>query len=216
MVRSFRPRGGLAPTALWMRRFVTQFARRARATIGTAALLAAVLLTPGRAQADVGRSLYVAPVIGARSFESKLDLETEAAIGLRFGAGVNDRVTIWMDAVHSAPARKTTGRLVYVTALRGLAQCRLAAGRVAPYLIGGVGGILFNFGDTTDTAGGEVTLGGGVEYRASARTALFAEFTGDFYRSRSVVYGSTGNELSSTPRTTDTAKTLAAGLAVGF
>ncbi|HEX7078687.1 MAG TPA: hypothetical protein VF363_09710 [Candidatus Eisenbacteria bacterium] len=174
-------------------------------------------IVPGAARAESGRPLYVAPVFGARSFESKLDLETEAAVGARLGAGVNDRVTVWMDAIHSVPARKTTGRLVYVTALRGLAQCRLLVrSAIHPYLVAGVGGILFNFGDTTDTAGGEVTLGGGVEYRVAPRACLFGEFTDDFYRSRSVVYGSTGEEISSTPRSTDTARTFAIGLAVGL
>lgn len=210
MFRSLRPRGSFALTPVWMRRFVPMFA------LALGAVAAAGTLVPA-ARAESERSLYVAPVFGARSFESKLDLESEAAIGLRLGAGVNDRLTVWMDAIHSVPARKTTGRLVYVTALRGIAQCRLLVrSAIRPYLVAGVGGILFNFGDTTDAAGGEVTLGGGVEYRVSPRAAFFGEFTGDFYRARSVVYGSTGNEISSTPRSTDTARTFAAGLAVGF
>lgn len=207
-----RPRRILVLRSTWMRRPVTQFAWLAVLSCACGA----GLLGPRRAAAEESRPLYVAPVIGARSFASKLDLETEAAIGLRLGAGVNDRVTVWMDAVHTAPARKTTGRLAYVTALRGLAQCRLTRGRVRPYVLAGVGGILFNFSDATDTAAGEVTLGGGLEFHASARVALFGEFSGDFYRSRSVVYGSTGNEISTSSRSTDAATTAAAGLAVGF
>lgn len=209
MPRPFLPRGNTVVRLVWMRRLFAMFALAGAAAGGWPPLAP-------RAAAEASRALYVAPVIGVRTFESKLDLETEAAIGLRLGAGVNDRVTVWMDAVHSVPARKTTGRLAYVTALRGLAQIRFTHGTVRPYLLAGVGGVLFNFSDANDTAAGEVTVGGGVEYRASPRVQLFAEWSGDFYRARTVVYGSTGNEISSSPRSTDAATTIAAGLAVGF
>jgi len=43
------------------------------------------------------RTLVAAPAVGIRSFESKLDLEDEAAIGFRLGMTTGDRVTVLVD-----------------------------------------------------------------------------------------------------------------------
>lgn len=178
--------------------------------VSTAASVAAI--HPARAE----RTLVVAPVIGMRSFESKLDLGDEAAIGVRFGIGTSDRVSVLLDYVHTAPARKATGQLANITGLRTLAQVRLLTGAVRPYVVGGIGGVLFNFSDANDTAGGAVTIGGGVEVKPWRRAALFAEGSLDFYRSREVFYSSTGHEVSAGPRSTDRITTVEAGVALEF
>lgn len=162
------------------------------------------------------RSLVVAPIIGLRAFESKLDLGDEAAIGARFGIATSDRVSVLVDYVHTAPARKTTGQLAYITGLRTLAQVRVLTGRIRPYVIAGAGGVLFNFSDANDTAGGTVTIGGGVELKPWRRAALFAEGSLDFYRSREVIYSATGDEISVGPRSTDQISTVEAGVALEF
>jgi hypothetical protein len=153
---------------------------------------------------------------GVRSFEQKLDLGSEVAVGLRAGAGVNDRVTFLLEYVHTAPARKTTGATAHVSAVRGLAQVRLLRSAVRPYLLAGVGGILFNFEDAVDTAAGTVTFGGGIEFEAWKHVSLFAEGYADIYRARSVTYTSTGEVLTSTERSTDTVGAGMAGIAVEF
>jgi hypothetical protein len=168
----------------------------------------------GTARAE--RTLVVAPVVGLRSFESKLDLGTEAAVGARLGIGTSDRVSVLVDYIHTAPARGSTGQLAYITGLRTLAQVRVLTGQVRPYVIAGVGGVLFNFSDANDTAGGAVTLGAGVEVKPWRRAALFAEGSLDFYRSREVLYSTTGDVLSSGPRSTDQISTVEAGVALEF
>jgi len=183
--------------------------------LGGALFVAALGLLPSRA-AHAERTLIVAPVIGLRSFEDKLDLGDEAAIGARLGIGTSERVAVLVDYVHTAPARKSTGQLAYITGLRTLAQVRVLTGEVRPYVLAGVGGVLFNFSDANDTAGGAVTLGAGVEVKPWRRAALFAEGSLDFYRSREVLYSTTGDILSSGPRSTDQIATLEAGVALEF
>lgn len=178
------------------------------------ALAAAIPGFPARAEA--GRSLVIAPVIGLRSFESSLDLEDEAAIGLRFGMNTSERISVVVDYLHSVPARESTGQLAYITSLRTLGQVRLMTGPLRPYIVAGVGGVLFNFSDANDTAGGALTLGAGVEIKPWRRTALFLEGSTDLYRTREVVYSTTGDELSVTPRRTDQVTSVTAGVSVEF
>lgn len=185
---------------------------RALFTLFVTVAASATAVHPARAE----RTLVVAPVIGIRSFESKLDLGDEAAIGARFGIGASDRVSVLVDYIHTAPSRKSTGDLAYITGLRTLAQVRVLTGAVRPYVVAGVGGVLFNFSDASDTAGGAVTIGGGVEVKPWRRAALFVEGSLDFYRSREVSYSTTGQEVDAGPRSTDQIATLEAGVALEF
>jgi hypothetical protein len=178
--------------------------------------LTASALGMAAAPARAERTLIVAPVAGLRSFESKLDLGDEAAIGARFGIGTSDRVSVLVDYIHTAPARKSTGDLAYITGLRTLAQIRILTGLFRPYVVAGVGGVLFNFSDASDTAGGAVTLGGGVEVKPWRRASLFAEGSFDFYRSREVFYSTTGQEVDAGSRSTDHIATIEAGAALEF
>jgi hypothetical protein len=162
------------------------------------------------------RPFIVALSSGVHSFEETLDLESEVAFGFRGGAGINDRVTLLMEYVVTGPARKTSGSLAHVSSLRGLAQVRLLRSSVRPYLLAGIGGILFNFEDAVDTASGAATFGGGVEVEPWNRVSVFVEGSADIYRARSVSYTSTGDELTTTDRSTDTVGAAMAGIAVEF
>jgi opacity protein-like surface antigen len=153
---------------------------------------------------------------GARVFENDLDLEDDVAFGLRVGMGASERFSVLLDFVQTSPARTTTGAQASVSALRGLTQGRLLLGTIRPYLLAGLGGVLFNFDDTSDTAVGAVTVGGGVEMRLGTRALLYGEGSADLYRARSVAYSPEGEVLSSSERDTKTAWTALAGFQVEF
>jgi len=103
-----------------------------------------------------------------------------------------------------------------VTALRALGQARILTGSVRPYVVFGAGGLIFNFEDAFDTAGGIMTFGGGIDWRFARRALLFAEGTADLYRTRMVTYSLTGQEVLSSPRQTQSATAVSAGVAVEF
>jgi opacity protein-like surface antigen len=174
------------------------------------------LLAPGSVLALSDREFTVAPTAGAAWFDEKLDFEYEASFGFRFGMEADRRFSVLMDFAQVDPARKTTGKSARVSSLRALGQCRLLTGSFRPYLMGGFGGVLFNFDDANDTAGGTASAGAGVEYAAWKRTKIFAEYSAAFYRMRSVTYSSTGSVLSTGERTTDALQSVSAGVSVGF
>lgn len=182
------------------------------------ALLAACLwlLVPSDARALSDREFTVAPGAGATWFDNKLDLGGEVSFALRFGMEANHRFSVLMDFAQVDPARKTTGKSARVSSLRALGQCRILTGTIRPYLVGGFGGLLFNFDDANDTGGGAASVGGGVEYAGWKRAKLFAEYSAQFYRMRTVTYSSTGSVLSSGERTTDALQSVTAGVSVGF
>ena len=152
--------------------------------------------------ASAERTLVVAPVVGLRSFDDDLDLDSEASIGFRFGMRTSERVSVLVDYVHSVPARETTGQLAYITGLRSLAQVRLLTGTMRPYLIAGVGGRALQLQRRERHGGRRDHAGRGLEVKPWSRTAVFAEGSVDLYRSREVIYSTTGEELSVGPRRT--------------
>jgi hypothetical protein len=168
------------------------------------------------ARAESARPFSVGLHAGVRLFEEDLDLEDDVAFGLRAGMGACERFTVLLDFVQSSPARVTTGAQASVSVLRGLTQTRLLLGTVQPYLLAGLGGVLFNFDDTSDTAVGAVTFGGGIEMRLGTRASLYGEGSADLYRARSVSYSPEGEVLSSTERDTQTAWTVLTGFQVEF
>lgn len=178
------------------------------------AFLQAGVTSPVRAEAV--RPFTVGIQGGVRLFEEELDLEDDVAFGLRVGMGASERFSVLLDFVQSAPARTTTGAQASVSALRGLTQARLLLGTVQPYLLAGLGGVLFNFDDTSDTAVGAVTVGGGLEMRLGSRASLYGESSVDLYRARSISYSPEGEVLSSTERDTQSAWTALAGFQVEF
>ena len=172
--------------------------------------------TAGAAAAAPDREFTVAPTAGATWFDQKLDFECEASYGFRVGMGADRRFSLLMDYSQVDPARRTTGKSARVSSLRALGQCRILTGSVRPYLMGGFGGLLFNFDDANDTAGGSASAGAGVEYAAWKTARIFAEYSAAFYRMRSVTYSSTGSVLSTGERSTDALQSVAAGVSVGF
>jgi opacity protein-like surface antigen len=175
-----------------------------------------LLVGTAAARAESARPFSVGLHAGVRLFEEDLDLEDDVAFGLRAGLGACERFTVLLDFVQSSPARITTGAQASVSALRGLTQTRLLLGTVQPYLLAGLGGVLFNFDDTSDTAVGAVTFGGGIEMRLGTRASLYGEGSADLYRARSVSYSPEGEVLSSTERDTQTAWTVLTGFQVEF
>ena len=178
--------------------------------------IALSLLFPSGSRAQTDREFTLAPTAGATWFDQKLDFECEASYGFRFGMGADRRFSVVMDYSQVDPARKTTGKSARISSLRALAQCRILTGSVRPYLMGGFGGLLFNFDDANDAAGGSASAGGGVEYAPWKRTKFFAEYSAAFYRMRSVTYSSSGSVLSTGERSTDALQSVAAGVSVGF
>lgn len=196
--------------SLWMRLLSAQF------VVGVLILAHGTLMGHGLGVARADRPLLAAVTAGVRSFDAEVGLESEAAFGARFGMGASDRFTVWIDALTSRPTRSASTEMANVTALRALAQAHLLTGSVRPYLMVGGGGLIFNFEDAFDTAGGIATVGGGIDWRFARRVLLFAEGTADLYRARMVTYSSTGQEVSSSPRETQTATAVSAGIAVEF
>jgi hypothetical protein len=173
-------------------------------------------LLPATASALSDREFSIAPRAGATWFDEKLDFESEITFGLRLGMEASHRFALLMDFGQVDPARKSTGKSARVSSLRALGQCRLLTGAVRPYLVGGFGGVLFNFDDANDTAGGTASAGGGVEFAGWKSAKFFAEYSAEFYRMRSITYSSTGTVLSSGERTTDAFQSVSAGVSVGF
>ena len=168
------------------------------------------------ARGDSVRPFSVGLHGGVRVFEEDLDLEDEVAYGLRVGMGASERFSFLIDFMQSSPARTTTGAQASVSALRGLTQARVLTGTVRPYLLAGLGGVLFDFDDTSDTAVGAVTAGGGVEMRLGSRASLYTEVSADVYRARSVTYSPEGEVTYSTDRNTQAAWSGLVGFQVEF
>jgi hypothetical protein len=175
-----------------------------------------LLLSTVPAAGESARPISVAPMIGFRDFDSDLGLNGEISFGARFGVDTSPRFGLLMDFIYAQPSRETTGTPANVTAIRGLARYRILAGSVRPYLVAGVGGVLFDFRDSFDTGSITLTLGGGADYRLGGKTSLFAEFSADGYRARTVTYSSTGQEVESTERDTQAVLAGTLGVAVEF
>ena len=186
------------------------------AAIASLLILGLSLFPISQAAAETDRPIFVAPTVGVRDFDSGRDLDSEVSFGARFGIDASTRFGLIMDYVYTSPARETTGSSANVSAIRGLARYRILSGSLRPYVLGGVGGVLFDFDDTFDTASLTLTLGGGAEYRLGARAFLFAEASADGYRARTVTYSSTGEEADSTERETEAIFAGTAGIAVEF
>ena len=160
--------------------------------------------------------ITISPILGSSWYDETLDLKSEISYGLRVGMAVDKRCSLLMEYVQSDPSRKTTGDAATVSSLRALGQFRPLASAVQPYLLGGFGGVLFNLDDTTDTAGGSASVGGGLEFAPSRRARLFAEYSAEFYRMRNVTYSPTGDVVSTSERSTDTIQFVSFGVSVGF
>ena len=188
-------------------------------TIWMISLAAPVLLFPSAswgANSESGRLVTLLVTGGARIFNSQVDLGTDASLGLRLGLGVSRRAAIDFDYVVSGTTREVTGSGATVHAMRALVRYDFLTGGTRPYLVAGVGGLLFDFTDSQDYATGALTLGYGVSRRLGSRAILTLEGTGDLYRNRAAKFSSTGEELSAGPRNTQGLGTVSLGVGMEF
>jgi hypothetical protein len=182
-------------------------------------LLAAVVVAafPRVAVAeDSGRTVTASVVSGARFFNKDLDLNTDVSFGARVGMGLSPRWGLLFDFLASHPTRKTSGEVAPIDAMRTLARANILTGRVRPYLMAGLGGILFFFNDAPNGAEGAITFGAGADYRFGTRTLLFLEGSSDVYRSYSIVYDPNGRVVSVGPRETQLLGAASVGIGVEF
>lgn len=160
------------------------------------ALAPFILMQPMMARAgDVPRerAIIVATAIGGRMFASDLQLNDDFCFGGRAGIGLGQRWSLLLDFIASHPHREVTAVAAYVDALRFLARVNLRTGKFRPYVVGGIGGVLFMFNDSPTTAGGTLTAGLGGNLRVAPQTALFLEGSVDFYAQQEITYDRFGD-----------------------
>ena len=189
-----------------------------RLSLRSAALLLLILLAHGRSNAaeEQPRPVTFAATGGVRLFNNDLDLKNDASFGARLGIQVSDRWGVILDFVASHPIRRSTGQEAPIDALRALARANILTGRIRPYAIAGVGGILFFFSDAGDAAEGSMTFGAGVDFRIARRLFTYLEGSTDIYRADGVVYTPTGVVYQTQPRKTETLGTISIGIGAEF
>lgn len=209
MQRKLRPRTGLSHP--WMPVLVRPVLRT---LIAAGALFAAGTAVASPTGGE--RWVAVGPVAGYRTFASRLELDSEFAIGARISLGVSDRVTVMIDGAHAEPRRRTSGVISSFGDIRALVSYRLRKEGVRPYLVTGVGGQVLNFHDAPASASAVVAAGAGVELDLTPDWVALFEASADVYGGRFVTYSSTGRELSSTDRRTYATGIFSVGLAYRF
>jgi hypothetical protein len=162
------------------------------------------------------RPVMVGITIGIRMFHEELQLGDDFSFGGRVGVGLGERWALMMDFVACHPSRETTAVAAYVDALRLLARFNLHTGAFRPYMVGGIGGVLFMFQDSPTSAGGALTLGLGADYRVAPQSRLFVEATRDLYSQQQFTYESDGSVSYFGDYETKALGTICAGIAVEF
>ena len=132
------------------------------------------------------------------------------------GVGLSDRWDLMMDFVACHPSRESTAVAAYVDALRMLARFHLHTGAFRPYIVGGIGGVLFMFQDSPTSAGGAFTFGVGADDRVAPQTRLFLEATTDLYSQQQFTYMPDGSVTYHGGYETKTLGTISAGIGVEF
>ena len=171
---------------------------------------------PPEADSTRDRPVLVAITIGVRMFHQELQLGDDFSFGGRVGVGLGDRWALMMDFVACHPSRESTAVAAYVDALRMLARFNLHTGTFRPYMVGGIGGVLFMFQDSPTSAGGALTLGVGADYRVAPQTRLFLEASTDLYSQQQFTYLPDGSVTYHGGYETKTLGTVSAGIAVEF
>jgi hypothetical protein len=183
-------------------------------------LVLAMVATSGPARAagsdPPARPVIVGITIGARFFNDDLELGNDFAFGGRVGIGLGPRWALLTDFVACHPSRDVTSIAAYVDALRLLARYNLKTGTFRPYVVGGIGGVLFIFNDTPTTAGGALTAGLGADYRLAPQTSLFVEATRDLYSEQDITYDIEGKPVYSGAEHTKSLGTICTGISVEF
>ena len=192
---------------------------RSQLSIWMIFLAAAVLFSPAPSRAadtESDRAVTLGIAGGTRMFNSQVDLGADISLGMKLGLGISRHASLVFDYVVSGTTRDVTGSGATVHAMRELVRYDLLTGETRPYLVAGVGGVLFDFTDSQDYATGALTLGCGVTRRLGSRSTLTLEGTGDLYRNRAATFSSTGEELSAGPRDTQSLGTVSLGLGMEF
>jgi len=154
---------------------------------------------------------------GVRAFNEELGFNGEVAYGGRLLMRIDDRFSIGADFEASDPLRVRTGRTAMVSVMRSVVRFDLLRGTWRPYLCGGLGFILFDFGDAPNTAMGLVTGGGGVVRRLGESWIVFAEGSADMYRSEEVlIYNLSGSGIVTAPRSTEFLGSVVLGIGRRF
>ncbi|HLQ67100.1 MAG TPA: hypothetical protein VK123_07715 [Candidatus Limnocylindrales bacterium] len=186
-----------------------------RITLLLVLLVTGTLASPPPASATEWR-----PVISAvgswRFFSDAIDLRNEWAYGARFGLESSSRFSLFIDYVECKTWRHVSFRSAEVMGLRALARVDLLRGKVRPYAIGGLGGLLFQFRDTPNAGVGTMTFAVGAEGRFAERWRVFGEAGLDHFYYESVVYSPTGTPYSTGQRGADVIETASIGIGWAF
>ena len=181
---------------------------------------ASILLQPMPARAKDEsareRSFIVATAVGVRMFAPDLQLNDDFCFGGKVGLGLGQRWALLLDFIASHPHREVTSVAEYVDALRFLVRANLRTGTFRPYVVGGIGGVLFMFNDTPSTAGGTLTAGLGADYRVAPQTSVFLEGSVDFYDQQQITYDDFGKVALAGHSRAKTLGTVSTGLEVHF
>jgi hypothetical protein len=170
----------------------------------------------GEAAPDQRRPFTAAIAGGIRLFDEDLGLEEDPSIGARIGLGMSPRWSVLLDFVAAHPLRTASGGMAAVDALRALARANILRGKVRPYAIAGIGGILFDFDDAPSSGRGAITLGAGVDVRIAKSAFAYLEGSADGYQSEIVFYDPTGQPYLSVPRETHILGTISLGIGAEF
>jgi hypothetical protein len=162
------------------------------------------------------RSVLLGITFGARFFNEDLQLGNDFSFGGRVGIGLGSRWALMTDFVACHPSRETSGVITYVDALRFLARYNMMTGAIRPYVVAGVGGILFIFNDAPTTAGGALTVGLGTDLKVATRTRLFVEASRDIYSVQDITYDLAGKPLYTGDEHTRALGTISGGIGVEF
>ncbi len=163
-------------------------------------LLLLIPLRSTAAERELEGSLYS----GLRAFNEELGFNGEIGYGGRLLLRIDERFSVGLDFEMSNPLRVWTGKTATVSAMRSMVRLDLLGSEWRPYLCGGLGFILFDFRDATNTAMGVVTGGGGLTRRLGDSWFVFAEGSADMYRSEEVrVFFPSGEPALISPRSTE-------------
>ena len=162
------------------------------------------------------RPIIIATTLGMRLFHPDLELKDDFSFGGRVGMGMNKRWALILDFVACHTHRQSTAIATYVDALRVLARANVLTGRFRPYVVGGIGGVLFMFNDTPSTAGGAITAGLGSDLRIAPQTSVFVEGSIDLHAQQDFTYDSDGSVTFFGPDRARTLGTISTGLEVEF
>jgi hypothetical protein len=184
------------------------------------ALLAFAVSMPAPVRGEVPpgkeRPIIIATSVGIRMFHPDLELDDDFSFGGRVGVGLGRRWAVLLDFVACHPHRESTAIASYVDALRLLARANLITGRFRPYVVGGIGGVLFMFNDTPSTAGGALTAGLGADYRIAPQTSVFLEGSMDLYSHQEFTYDRDGSVAFVGPNRGKRLGTISGGIGVEF